>query len=112
MLGKLLGEAIKNLFVSYFEAKQFRASIEWFEGGKSFVTGDRQPSKEYLRRLDEAPVLKKEVTHFLERSELQDITRQAPDELAASVAEFILEGLHVENRLNKNLRGGESVFRR
>jgi magnesium chelatase subunit I len=112
VLGKLLGEAIKNVFASHFEAKQFRALLAWFEGGKTFVTGDRQPSKEYVRRLDEAPALQQEVARFLERSELQDIAGQAPEALAASVAEFILEGLHVENRLNKNLKGSESVFRR
>ena len=112
VLSKLLGEAIKNLFTSHFEAKQFRALVEWFEGGKTFVTGDRQASQEYIRRLDEVPELKKAVARFVERSEMQDIARQAPAALAASVAEFILEALHVENRLNKNPQGGESVFRR
>jgi len=28
------------------------------------------------------------------------------------VAEFILEGLHVENRLNKSPKGAEAVYRR
>ena len=32
--------------------------------------------------------------------------------LVASLAEFILEGLHVENRLNKSGRGRERVFKR
>jgi magnesium chelatase subunit I len=112
LLGKLLGEAIKNLFESHFDPKQFRPLVEWFEGGKTFLTGDRQPSQEYIRQVAEVPVLKKEVTRFLARPELQEIARQAPEALAASVAEFILEGLHVENRLNKTFKGGERVYRR
>ena len=32
--------------------------------------------------------------------------------LLASVTEYILEGLHVQNRLNKNAKGGENVFKR
>jgi magnesium chelatase subunit I len=112
VLGKLLGEAIKNVFESVFEAKHFRPLVEWFEGGKTFLTGDRLPSQDYVGRLAEVPVLKKEVARFLERTELLEIAGQAPDALAASVAEFILEGLHVENRLNKTPRDGDSVYRR
>jgi magnesium chelatase subunit I len=112
LLAKLLGEAIKHLFAAHFEAKQFRALVEWFEGGKTLVTGDRQPSQEYVRRLDEIAVLKKEVARFVERAELREIARQAPAALTASVVEFILEGLHVENRLNKQPQVGASVFRR
>jgi magnesium chelatase subunit I len=112
VLGKLLGEAIKNLFEAHFEPKQFRPLVEWFEGGKTLVTGDRLPSAEYVRRIAEVPVLKKAVAGFLERPELRAIAGAAPDALTASVAEFILEGLHVENRLNKSAKGPETVYKR
>jgi magnesium chelatase subunit I len=112
VLGKLLGEAIKNLFEANFEPKQFRPLVEWFEGGRTFLTGDRLPSKDYARRIAEAPVLKKEIGRYLERPELREIAQQAPEAVTASVAEFILEGLHVENRLNKSPKGGEIIYRR
>jgi len=35
---------------------------------------------------------------------------EAGDGLAASLAEFVFEGLHVENRLNKATKGGETSF--
>ena len=41
-----------------------------------------------------------------------EMQAQAGDALTASVAEFILEGLHVENKLNKSHKGGEVVFKR
>src|SRR5262249_47652077 len=100
VLQKLLGEAIKNLFEAHFEPKHFRPLVEWFESGKTLVTGDRLASSDYMRRVGEIPVLKKAVAGFLERPELRDIANAASDGLAASVCEFILEGLHVENRLN------------
>ncbi len=77
VLGKLLGEAIKNVFEFYFEPKHFRPLVEWFEGGKTFLTGDRQPSQEYARRLGEAPFLKKEVAHFLARPDLKEMGPRA-----------------------------------
>ncbi|MBI3407544.1 MAG: sigma 54-interacting transcriptional regulator [Planctomycetes bacterium] len=112
VIGKLIGEAVKNVFESHFEPKHFRLLIEWFEAGKSFLTGDKLPSKDYVKRLNEAPVLKKEATAYLQKAENQAIAAEAQDGFLASVVEFILEGLHVENRLNKNLRGGEIVFKR
>ncbi|MCI0684826.1 MAG: sigma 54-interacting transcriptional regulator [Gemmataceae bacterium] len=112
VIAKLLGEAVKNLFEAQFDAKHFRPLVEWFEGGKSFLTGDRLASKDYLRRLNEIPLLKKEVASFVQRPELQPLAADAGEALAASVAEFILEGLHVENRLNKYVKGGEIVFKR
>ena len=38
--------------------------------------------------------------------------KHAEAPLTASVLEFILEGLHVENRLNKSAKGGELTYRR
>jgi magnesium chelatase subunit I len=112
VLAKLLGEAIKNLFEASFEIKQFRTLVEWFESGKTLVTGDRLPAAEYLKKLNEIPVLKAAVQRHLERPELREIRQKAEGPLTASVMEFILEGLHVENRLNKSAKGSEISYRR
>src|SRR5581483_10467729 len=112
VIAKLVGEAVKNVFETYFEPKHFRNVVEWFEGGKTLVTGDRLSVKECVQKLSEIPPLRKEVTQMLQRPELQDIAQKAPEALAASAMEFILEGLHVQNRLNKAHKGGETVFKR
>jgi hypothetical protein len=52
------------------------------------------------------------VTQFLKVPELEPRRAEAGEALTASVVEFILEGLHVENRLNKSTKGGEIVFKR
>jgi magnesium chelatase subunit I len=112
VIGKLLGEAVKNVFEQHFETKHFRPLVEWFEGGKSFLTGDKLGSKDYVRRVNDIPLLKKELMSFAQRPEMQPLVQQAGEALTASVTEFILEGLHVENRLNKNVKGGQTVFQR
>jgi magnesium chelatase subunit I len=112
VLAKLLGEAIKNLFEASFEIKQFRGLVEWFESGKTLVTGDRLPAAAYTRMLTEIPVLKNAVGKFMDRPDLHAIRSKAEAALTASVAEFILEGLHVENRLNKSAKSGETTYRR
>jgi magnesium chelatase subunit I len=112
VLMKLLGEAIKNCFDAHFELKQFRGLVEWFESGKTLVTGDKLPVSAYVQKLNEIPVLKSAALRFMEKPELQSIRAEADLALLASVMEFILEGLHVQNRLNKSAKAGEITFRR
>jgi magnesium chelatase subunit I len=111
VIDKLIGEAVKNVFESYFSVKQFRPLVEWFEAGHAVVTGDRIPSREYARHVAEAPLLKKEAQQFLAKA-AADAPDQAGTALLASAAELILEGLHVSNRLNKSQKEGQVVFRR
>lgn len=112
VLAKLLGEAIKNLFEAQFELKALRGLVEWFEGGKTLVTGDKLSAGEYVKKLNEIPALKNAVLKYVEKPDLQPIRREAETALIASVMEFVLEGLHVENRLNKSAKAGETQYRR
>jgi magnesium chelatase subunit I len=89
-----------------------RGLVEWFESGKTLVTGDKLPASAYVQKLNEIPALKNSTMRFLERPDLQAIRTQAEPALLASVVEFILEGLHVQNRLNKSAKAGEITFRR
>jgi magnesium chelatase subunit I len=112
VIHKLLGEAVKNVFEAYCDVKQFRSVVEAFESGKTFPAGDRVPSAEYSSRLSDFPALKTQVGHFLEKLEENALTRDAKTALTASAIEFVLEGLHVENRLNRNAKGDGVVFKK
>jgi magnesium chelatase subunit I len=112
IIDKLLGEAVKNIFESHFEVKSFRPLVEWFEAGNTFVVGDQVRSAEYVKRLAAAPVLKKEALQFLKKAPAAEFPPAGEDALVASVVELILEGLHVENRLNKNRKGGQTSYKR
>ncbi len=112
VVAKLVGEAVKNVFESHFDPKHFRQLVEWFEGGKTFQTGDRIDSKAYVQRAGDITPLYKEVFQFMKDPALKPIHDQAGEALTASVVEFILEGLHVENRLNKAIKAGEVIYKR
>ena len=103
---------LERLFEATFEVKQFRGLVEWFESGKTLTTGDRVPAGRYVQMLNEVPILKAAVMKYAERPELQDIRKQAEPALLSSITEFVLEGLHVNNRLNKAAKAGEQVYRR
>lgn len=112
VIDKLLGEAIKNIFEAQCDPKHLKPLVEWFESGQTFQTGDRLPAIEYVRRLQEVPALKKEVAQFLKRQDLSGLPVEAEPGWTASVVELFLEGLHVQNRLNKSSKKGEHHFRR
>lgn len=110
VLERLLGEAVKSVFASYFDAKKFRSLVEWFEAGHSLETGDMMPSREYGQKTANIPVLKDAGQH-LHRLAPHAVVDAAPA-LLASVVELILEGLYVENRLTKHRKAGQTSFRR
>jgi len=109
VLTNLIGEAIKNIFETYFEPKRFRPLVEWFEAGHTFMTGDRLPLTNFLAKIAEVPILQMEIEQFIGKHEAA-FAPEANEALIVSVSEFILEGLHVENRLNKKVKRGETEF--
>ena len=111
LIAQLIGEAIKNIFEAHFEAKHFRPLVEWFAAGNRMLTGERLALAHYQNKLAEVPGLKTEIDQFLDRSE-PDLAPDAGAALAASALEFVLEGLYVGNRLNKNMKGGASTYMR
>ena len=74
--------------------------------------GDTLPSREILSRIEKVPGLRKRADE-LARQLLPGLTdADARDAATASAVEFILEGLHVHNKLNKNVRAGSVSYRR
>ncbi len=109
VIDKLLGEAVKNVFEHYFEVKSLRPIVDWFESGNNFVVGDQISSADYVKRIGAVPILKREATQLLQKVAADD---HHGDAMLASAAEFILEGLHVSNRLNKNRKAGQVSYRK
>jgi len=108
---KFLGEAIKNVFAERHDLKAFRPIVDWFDSGNTFLVGDLLPSREYWEQLEQVPVLRKEVIQQLSEY-AGKVPAAARDALAASLSEWILEGLYVNNKISKAFKEGKATYRR
>ena len=109
LVRRLIGEAVKTVFDEWFKPKQFRAIVEHIETGGSIQTGDGTSSQQLLDQLAAVPGLTDELNRVAESLEPELSTGDTATGLLASAAEFILDGLHCHNRLNKKPSDGNSA---
>ncbi len=102
LLEDLSKRAVKIIFSKYFEPDQLADVIQSFETGTQVTVSRSQPSGAYAGLIDTVPGLKDAV------QSLVDLTDPAA---VASAIEFILEGLHLSNRINRNVADEEVVYR-
>jgi len=100
---KLINMAVVNVFGEYFEVREFEQLVAGFERGLNVQVGDDMPSMEYVNQLSRVGGLSKAVDKLNGRG--------SPASIASSV-EFILEGLHLNRRLNKDEVSGKIRYRR
>jgi magnesium chelatase subunit I len=100
---KLINGAILEVFSEYFEVREFEQLVAGFERGLSVQVGDDLPSMEYVNQLAKVGGLSKAVDKLNGRGSPASI---------ASAVEFILEGLHLNRRLNKDEVKGKVRYRR
>ena len=80
-----------------------------FDDGLVVETGDRIPSRDYVRWAHEVPGL----LDAVRRLDPFDVTDGAEEPaVVASAVEFLLEGLHLSRRINKDRSGASVVYRR
>jgi magnesium chelatase subunit I len=112
LIGRLVEEAVKTVFAQHLDVREFRPMIEYFEAGKGVELSDTLDSRGLLERIEKVPGLRKRA------EELARATLEIPDDsgareaAVAGAAEFILEGLHVHNKLNKNIKAGATSYKR
>ena len=100
---KLINSAILEVFKEYFETREFEQLVAGFERGLNVQVGDDLPSMEYVNQLSKVGGLSRAVDKLNGRG--------SPASIASSV-EFILEGLHLNRRLNKDEMNGKTRYRR
>ncbi len=103
VLSRLERGAISSVFSRHFSASQFEGVVSRFEEGGMLEVGENIPARAYTRAIGDAP----EVATALKRLSLPD-----RPEVRASVIEFVLEGLHLNKRLNKDEVEGRAIYRR
>ena len=99
----LIKKAVLNVFGKYYNAREFDDLLLTFENGISVETGTEIPSVEYVSQLSKLDG----VSQFVKRIESSD-----NPSLIASALELMLEGLHLNRRLNRDTVEGKFVYRR
>lgn len=112
LVARLFEEAVKVVFDHSFDPKQFRLVVEHFEAGKPLELGDHLSTKDAWKRLEDIRGFSKLVEQSAARLQPELASGPAAASFLVSVAEFILEGLHCHNRLNKTAVAGKANFGR
>jgi magnesium chelatase subunit I len=112
LIHRIIDEAVKNVFGAHFDVREFRPIVDYFEGGQSLEIGDMLPARSVLERVAKVPGLRKRAEDIGSALPPDLKARDARDAATASAVEFILEGLHVHNKLNKAVKPGGSTYRR
>ena len=103
VLSRLERGAVSAVFSRYFSASHFDGLVSRFEDGTMLEVGEGIGARAYTRAIGEVP----ELATALKKLNLPD-----RPEVRASVIEFLLEGLHLNKRLNKDEVEGRAVYRR
>jgi magnesium chelatase subunit I len=112
LIHRIIDEAIKNIFTLHLDVRELRPIVDYFESGNSVEVGDTLPARTILERVAKVPVLRKKAEEFAAAGIPNPSDRDATEAAAASVVEFILEGLHVHNKINKSAKAGGTSYRR
>jgi magnesium chelatase subunit I len=92
IVDRLLSRALHGVFARRVDLDDLDEVVEAFEAGLVMETGELVPSREYVRWVRETPGLDVAVRKLG--------VGESPAAIASAV-EFILEGLHLHRRLNK-----------
>jgi magnesium chelatase subunit I len=105
---RLITKALYATFGRRLDPDDLDEIIDTFDGGLVLETGERVPSREYVRWMREIPGMSEAVR----RLGVEPSTDPQTAPLVASAVEFVLEGLHLQRRLNKDRAPGGVVYRR
>jgi magnesium chelatase subunit I len=101
LLGRIVKAAVLETFRARVRPENLTGLVQKFDEGLVVHTGDDVPAREYTRLLDEAPV----------SDTLSDLGVGETPAGVASALEFVLEGLHLAKRLNKDAVGARATYR-
>ena len=103
VIEKLVQRAVVNVFNRHFSLSELVPLVERFEAGANAEVGESVGSGSHELLVSEIPELRRAVGRL-------DVG-ESPAGVASGV-EFVLEGLHLNRRLNKERRGGSVRYAR
>jgi magnesium chelatase subunit I len=102
LVERLVNRAVLKVFDKYFAVESLKGIVDHFEKGWGVEISDQMPSEDYLEGVRGIPGLQDAVLVLGEV--------ESPG-FIASATEFVLEGLHLHQRLNKDQEGGRFTYR-
>ena len=93
--------SIIKVFDQYFSLNSLQKVVEYFNSGWGVEVSDQMASQDYLEGIKEIPGLKEAI---------KTLAISESPELMASATEFVLEGLHLHQKLNKEMEGGRVTY--
>jgi magnesium chelatase subunit I len=101
LVEKLINRSIVKVFDQYFSLNSLQKVVEYFNSGWGVEVSDQMPSQDYLEGIKEIPGLKEAI---------KSLGIHESPTLMASATEFVLEGLHLHQKLNKEIEGGRVTY--
>jgi magnesium chelatase subunit I len=95
----LIKEAVNRVFSGRLAGAPIQETVAWFDSGGAVKIADTTPAAEALRFLQQVPGL-------VETTALLGVPEKADPGLVASACEFILEGLHVQQKIDRTEQRG------
>jgi magnesium chelatase subunit I len=102
IIDELIKRAVLVIFNRYFRFEELDPLVAQFNGGFNIETAETMHAKTYVRYVKEIPGM---------ATLVKKLTDTATPEIVASASEFILEGAHLNKRLNKTKVEGKTVYR-
>jgi len=101
ILVRLMQRAVLNVFKRSFAEPELADVVKAFEGGLTVQASDGMPSADYVKQVAELRGLRTAATK---------LGATEPAAIAAAI-EFVLEGLHLSKKLNKDTQAGGFRYR-
>jgi magnesium chelatase subunit I len=112
LIERIIDEAIKNIATAHFDLRELRSVVDYFENGQSVEIGDSMPAAAVLERIGKIPGFRKRSDEFAAAWLAGSNENGLREAAAASAAEFMLQGLHVHNKINRQAKAGSTSYRR
>jgi magnesium chelatase subunit I len=101
VMSKIMQRALLNVFNRNFSSGELDVVVGAIQDGLKIEVSDSMPADLYLRHLGQVRPL---------QAAVRKLGAQDPASVAAAV-EFVLEGLHLSKKLNKDVQAGQARYR-
>ena len=102
LVERLTNRAVRRIFDRYFTVEDLEDVIAYFKNGHGIEVSDDMAAGAYVQGSCEIPGLRDKVAR---------LGGTGSPAFIAAAAEFVLEGLHLHQKLNKERQGGRYTYR-